>query len=275
MVLSDSLSFADDGAQLFPGAAAGSLDELIAVSGTLPSGRAGLRLRALPSLRPHVMPSGAVGAIAASVLGPGCRPVRAILFDKSRSANWAVGWHQDRTICVADRRKIGGFGPWTVKDGLHHVEPPFELLASMVTLRVHLDDVRPDNAPLMIAPGSHHLGRVPERDIADAVRACGTRACLAGAGDVWLYATPILHASEAAARPARRRVLQLDYAARSLPGGLKWVPICAMGEADKRIADHDEVLKIAPKTAGHPMAAAPPSNRTSPAGRRRRGVPDA
>ena len=92
----------------------------------------------------------------------------------------------------------------------------------MVTVRVHLDEVPPDHAPLLIAPGSHKAGRVAEDDIDGAVSRYGTYACLAGAGDIWLYATLILHASESARTPARRRVLQLDCAAGELPGGLEW-----------------------------------------------------
>jgi ectoine hydroxylase-related dioxygenase (phytanoyl-CoA dioxygenase family) len=120
---------------------------------------------------------------------------------------------------------VPGFGPWTTKSGLHHVEPPFHLLSAMVTLRVHLDDVPADNAPLLIAPGSQRLGRIPQVEIDAAVRACGTVACTARAGDVWLYATPILHASRAVARPAHRRVLQLDYSAGELPPGLDWLVV--------------------------------------------------
>jgi hypothetical protein len=225
MAVPASLSLDPDGAQLFAGAALPILGDLAPALAGLPEDRAGLRLRALPELRPHLAPSGAIGRIAASALGSGARPVRAILFDKSPDTNWALGWHQDRAICVAKRREVEGFGPWTVKGGMHHVEPPSELLASMATLRVHLDDVPADNAPLLIAPGSHRLGRVPEGSIDAAVRRCGTVACTAKAGDIWLCSTPILHASEAAARPSRRRVLQLDYAARDLPGGLEWLGV--------------------------------------------------
>jgi ectoine hydroxylase-related dioxygenase (phytanoyl-CoA dioxygenase family) len=223
MAVPASLSFDPDGAQLFAGAALPILGDLAAALAGLPEDRAGLRLRALPELRPHLAVSGAIGRIAASALGSDARPVRAILFDKSPDTNWALGWHQDRTICVAARLEVEGFGPWTVKGGMHHVEPPFGLLESMATLRVHLDDVPADNAPLLVAPGSHRLGRIGEGEIAGAVRACGSRACTAQAGDIWLYATPILHASHAAARPARRRVLQLDYAAFDLPGKLEWL----------------------------------------------------
>lgn len=118
-----------------------------------------------------------------------------------------------------------GFGPWTIKRGVIHVGPPFDLLARMLTMRVHLDEVPPDNAPLLVAPGSHIAGRIPTGMVAGVVQRCGTRVCLADAGDVWLYATPILHASEAAAHPARRRVLQIDYSADDLPCGLEWLGI--------------------------------------------------
>ena len=156
-------------------------------------------------------------------MGKSCRAVRAVLFDKNRSLNWALGWHQDRTISVAERRDVPGFDSWTVKQGMIHVEPPFDIIASMVTLRVHFDPVPMNNAPLRIAPGSHRFGRIAEPDIPKIVERCGEAACTAEAGDVWIYRTPILHASDTAAANGRRRVLQVDYAAKELPGGLQWL----------------------------------------------------
>ena len=97
----------------------------------------------------------------------------------------------------------------------------------MLTLRLHVDPVGPGNAPLLIAPGSHRLGVLPEAAIPAAVARCGALACLADPGDVWVYATPILHASEPADAPTRRRVLQVDYAAAELPGGLEWLGVSA------------------------------------------------
>ena len=125
-----------------------------------------------------------LAADALGALAPGRRAVRAILFDKSDAANWALGWHQDRTIAVRERVEVAGFGPWSVKQGLQHVEPPFAVIEAMLTMRVHLDDVPGDNAPLLIAPGSHRLGRIPESEIDAAVKRCGTAQCLAAAGDV-------------------------------------------------------------------------------------------
>jgi ectoine hydroxylase-related dioxygenase (phytanoyl-CoA dioxygenase family) len=95
----------------------------------------------------------------------------------------------------------------------------------MVTLRVHIDDVPATNAPLLIAPGSHTEGRAPVDAIEKVVRRCGTQACIAEAGDVWLYATPILHASEIASEPMHRRVLQVDFSAEDLPGNLEWLGV--------------------------------------------------
>ena len=152
-----------------------------------------------------------------------CFAARAILFDKSAETNWALGWHQDRTIAVRARQEVPGFGPWTVKQGLTHVAPPIAILADMITVRVHIDSVPADNAPLLIALGTHRLGLVAEGAIQQVVGQSTRHAFLAEQGDIWVYSTPILHASARAAKPTRRRVLQLDFAASDLPGGLEWL----------------------------------------------------
>ncbi|MGJ4965035.1 hypothetical protein [Bradyrhizobium sp. SZCCHNRI1009] len=60
----------------------------------------------------------------------------------------------------------------------------------------------------------------------DASASRGLIAALSGhAGDIWLYATPILHASEPSVQPGHRRVLQVDFTADELPGGLIWLGV--------------------------------------------------
>ncbi len=217
--------FATEGAQLFKGEMKPFIAMMEGALEPVSRNQAGVRLHGIESLRPLLDPRGCIGAVAAFALGTMAKPVRAILFNKSAEANWSLAWHQDRTICVAARRVAPGFGPWTVKNGMHHVAPPYDLLTRMVTLRAHLDDVSLSNAPLLIAPGSHTFGRIPVDRIDEVVRRCGTKICLAEAGDVWLYATPILHASEAASVPTGRRVLQVDFAAEDLPHGLEWMGV--------------------------------------------------
>lgn len=216
---------AERGCEHHPGAAALVLSELRSLLANVPIERAGVRLHGVTGLAAPLDTRGIIGAVAAAHLGNDARPVRALLFDKSTASNWSLGWHQDRTVAVVERREVDGFGPWTAKAGMIHVEPPPALQAGMVTLRIHLDPVDEANAPLLVAPGSHRLGRIPQADIAAIVERCGIANCLADAGDIWAYATPILHASEAATRPRRRRVLQVDYAVDSLPGDLQWLGI--------------------------------------------------
>jgi hypothetical protein len=152
---------------------------------------------------------------------PGARAVRAIWFDKTADANWLVPWHQDRTIAVRERLNVPGYGPWSMKQGTCHVEPPFELLAAMLTVRLHVDDCPADNALLEVAVGSHRQ-RVALEAATTAAEQYARHLCLAAAGDLWLYRTPILHRSAKVQRPGRRRVLQMDFCAEPLPAGLEW-----------------------------------------------------
>jgi hypothetical protein len=219
---SAALTLETHGAVRLDRAALSILPELDAIAERQPVERAGIRLHDIAGLRELLENDGVLGRLAATRLGADCRPVRAILFDKTERTNWALGWHQDRTIVVRERQDLPSFGPWTVKAGMIHVEPPSALLDAMLTMRVHLDDVPAGNAPLLIAPGSHRLGRIPENEVESVVSRLGSATCLAARGDVWLYATPILHASAASTQPARRRVLQVDFSANDLPAPLAW-----------------------------------------------------
>jgi hypothetical protein len=216
------LTLDHDGAVRLDRAALSILSDLRAIAEGLPRNRAGIRLQSIRSLQPLLSPCGPLGSLAAARLGPDTRAVRAILFDKTPETNWALGWHQDRTIVVRERIETAGFGPSTVKAGMIHVEPLAALMAGMLTMRVHLDDVPDSNAPLLIARGSHRLGRIPENEVEAIVGQCEIGICLAQASDIWLYSTPILHASAAATGGSHRRVLQIDFAAAELPAGLHW-----------------------------------------------------
>jgi hypothetical protein len=92
------------------------------------------------------------------------RPVRAIWFNKSAEANWLVAWHQDLAIAVRKRVDVSGFGAWSVKEGVPHVQPPVEVLQRMLTVRVHLDDADGENGALRVMAGTHQLGRVKSEE---------------------------------------------------------------------------------------------------------------
>jgi hypothetical protein len=212
-----------DGAEHFP--AAFDPAQWVPILKSLPHGKAGVRLFGVAGVSARLGPGSPAHDVASQLIGSTATPVRAILFDKGKGNNWPLDWHQDRTIAVRERHECEGFGPWTVKHGVAHVEPPFAFLSRMVTLRLHLDVVDADNAPLRIARGSHRQGLIPEADYDAVVTASDIFECLAEAGDIWAYATPILHASRPATHPRRRRVIQIDYSADSLPEPLEWAGV--------------------------------------------------
>ncbi len=108
---------------------------------------------------------GPIKAVADAALGAGCFAVRATYFDKLPAANWNVSWHQDITIAVAGRIETPGFTGWSTKDKVPHVQPPTDILESMVALRIHLGDCGPDNGPLRVLPGSHRHGKLSSDEI--------------------------------------------------------------------------------------------------------------
>lgn len=169
-----------------------------------------------------VGPGGALGSLASGILASASRPVRVLVFDKSESANWSVPWHQDRTIAVAARADAAQFRNWTMKRGAKHVEPPFEIIERMITLRLHLDDCGPDNGPLQTITGSHRLGKLNDAETKAAVASGEVQQHRALEGDILVLRTPILHASPSAKRPQRRRVLHVEFSPDELPAPLKW-----------------------------------------------------
>lgn len=149
-------------------------------------------------------------------------PVRTIYFDKSAESNWGVPWHQDLTIALRARVEIPGFGPWSTKEGIPHVQPPVELLAQMLTIRLHLDDADETNGALRVLPGSHRAGRLGQDQIQEWRARQPDFLCTGAAGDALLMRPLLLHASSRSTSPQHRRVLHIEYAGFALPDGLEW-----------------------------------------------------
>src|SRR6185437_9133811 len=125
--------------------------------------------------------SQAIRSIVDAVLGPGARVVRGLLFDKTPQANWKVAWHQDLSIAVRERRETHGYGPWSIKAGVQHVQPPAKVLENMLTIRLHLDDCGIDNGPLRVIPGSHAHGVLDAQQV-ERLREQPAHTCIVGAG---------------------------------------------------------------------------------------------
>ena len=182
-------------------------------------------LDASPEVR-ELAHSEAIRTLVEPVLGERFFPVRGILFDKIADANWKVPWHQDVTIAVQERIETEGFGPWSIKADVLHVQPPAEILEHMVSVRLHLDNCGEENGALRVIPGSHLCGRIPEDEIAT-MRKSPEVVCAVGAGGALLMRPLLLHASSPSRVPGHRRVVHLDFASVHLPSGMRWFSAAA------------------------------------------------
>lgn len=166
--------------------------------------------------------SPAFRSFAEIVLGPACFAVRALFFDKTPDANWKVTWHQDLTVAARKRIELPGYGPWTEKAGVPHVQPPVEILEHMLAIRLHLDPCGVDNGPVRVLDGTHRFGRLTPEAMDELRARRAESVCVAGEGTILAFRPLLLHASSAATCPAHRRVIHIEYAARSLAQPLVW-----------------------------------------------------
>lgn len=164
--------------------------------------------------------TGAVRDALSAVLGEAVGVVRVLYFDKPPGHSWALPWHKDYSLAVKEHRPSACFTKPTVKAGVPHVIAPQAVLDRMLTVRVHLDDMTPDNGPLRVIPGSHRF--YDQRN--DEPREAVTLECRAG--DALLMRPLLTHASGHSRADAglHRRIVHLECAAdRTLPDGLEWM----------------------------------------------------
>jgi len=159
---------------------------------------------------------------ALRLLRPAAPAIQAIAFNKTAGANWKVAWHQDLQFPFASAELAPGCSGASRKDGIAYGQPPADVLAGLLAVRVHLDVCDESNGPLRVLPGSH-LDGVLDDDALEARKAAGgAEPCLAGIGDALLLRPLLLHASSAATSPRQRRVLHFVYAERPLPEPARW-----------------------------------------------------
>ncbi len=144
---------------------------------------------------------------------------KAIYFNKPKSSNWFVGYHQDLTISVSQKKDCSGFINWTSKRGQLGVQPPLEFLENTLTVRIHLDETNESNGALWVIPQSHLHGiiRVSEQSDKTAEICCNV-----SSGGIMLMKPLTLHASKKSNGLVNRRVIHLEFCAMPLPENLAW-----------------------------------------------------
>ena len=151
--------------------------------------------------------------IAKQILGAGAIAFRATLFEKLPDSNWLVAWHQDTALPLRERRDIPGWGPWSVKDGVHYAHAPARALEQIVALRVHLDDSTADNGPLRVLPGTHTQGVLTDDEVHALAEGVAAVDCLMPLGGVVAMRPLVIHASSKSRIENPRRVLHIEYSA--------------------------------------------------------------
>jgi hypothetical protein len=159
--------------------------------------------------------------LATLVLGESAFAVRATYFDKVPGSNWSLFWHQDNVISVAARVEVVGYVGWSNKAGVWQVQPPAQVLANMMAVRVHLDDCGSDSGPLRVLPGSHRCGWLDDQ-LDEWKRRVSEVICTVRRGGVVAMCPLLLHASAKSTALGYRRVIHIEYACEELPEGLEW-----------------------------------------------------
>lgn len=164
-----------------------------------------------------------VAQLLRSLTGRDLVAVAACLLDSTRTPEISAQWHQDRLVAVRERLDVEGYGPWTTRVGISHVEPPASVLDQMVLVQVHLDDVAADNHALRILPGTHRAGKLTIESVQHFLETQTPVAPLIPRGALVVMRPLLLHATSAWSTTSQHyRVLELTFAPSEAITPLQW-----------------------------------------------------
>jgi ectoine hydroxylase-related dioxygenase (phytanoyl-CoA dioxygenase family) len=154
-----------------------------------------------------------------SVCGENYFLSKGIYFNKQKGANWFVSYHQDLSISVKERIEIEGYTNWTRKKGQLGVIPPKNILDSMITFRIHLDEVNETNGALRVIKNSHKKGIIRIDENFNKSTYGNEVTCEVKKGGVMLMKPLLLHASQKSVSESDRRVIHLEFSNQEIPMG--------------------------------------------------------
>ncbi|PBQ30445.1 phytanoyl-CoA dioxygenase [Sphingobacteriaceae bacterium] len=176
-------------------------------------------LKEIPQTTPLIF-NDTILTLINSLFGSDFFIVKSIYFNKPEQSNWFVSYHQDLTISVDSKTDLKGYGPWTVKQNQFAVQPPIDILQSIYTIRIHLDDTDEENGALKIISGSHSKGIYRPENI-DRTKETET-ICPVTRGSVMVMRPLLLHSSGRTTNNNKRRVIHIEFCNKTLPSGIKW-----------------------------------------------------
>jgi len=168
--------------------------------------------------------------------------VQCTYFEKSLDRNWLVPIHQDLSIPVRERVEHPALRGWSDKEDTLFVQPPTDLLETLVAVRVHLDVCSADDGALQFVPAAHTRGRIDAAEASRLRQEGQVVTCAVERGGALVMRPLALHASSKATGASRRRVLHFVFGPPALPYGLEWehaAVVDTVGNLDPRLRGDD------------------------------------
>lgn len=176
-------------------------------------------LKEIPSVE-KILFNDALKKVLESFFGKQYFVIKSIYFDKPEESNWFVGYHQDLTISVDKKIDVEGFSNWTLKQNQFSVQPKKEILDTIFTIRIHLDDTNEENGALKVIPNSHKEG-VVRLDTFD-FQNSEEKFCNVKQGGIMIMKPLLFHASNKTVNNTKRRVIHIEFSNITLPKELSW-----------------------------------------------------
>lgn len=155
-------------------------------------------------------------------IAPDCRKsIKSIYFNKPPSSNWIVNWHQDLTINLLNKKETANYRNWRQNNQRTIVQPNIELLESIFTIRIHLDDCTKENGALRVIAESHLNGTIKIKEWMKMKNGIES-ICEVKKGGILILKPLILHSSRRTENEKNRRVIHIEFTEQELPEGLKW-----------------------------------------------------
>lgn len=176
-------------------------------------------IKEIPAVKPLIF-NDRLKEIITTIGGNNCFVIKSIYFDKPEKSNWFVSYHQDLTISVNEKAEIDNFTNWTKKHNQYAVQPDTEILESIFTIRIHLDDTTSENGALKVLDKSHlksvfridHLNLNEEKEVF----------CEVQSGSIMLMKPLLFHGSNKTTNDKNRRVIHIEFSNKKLPEGINW-----------------------------------------------------
>ncbi|OWP83106.1 phytanoyl-CoA dioxygenase [Flavobacterium davisii] len=176
-------------------------------------------LKEIPKLKNHIFNKNLINIIE-EIGNNTYFVIKSIYFDKPKTSNWVVPYHQDLTINLSEKIETDKFINWTKKNEQITVQPPTPILENIFTIRIHLDNTTAENGAVKVIPKSHKKGIIQLTD--HEINKNKEYICDVPKGGVMLMKPLTLHASTRTTNNQRRRVIHIEFSNIILDNGLKW-----------------------------------------------------